>query len=174
MGNPMMGVYDAWNRIVQFKGSTAVVNLLLNRASCYLDVKSELPYRGRVDIVTKSSVGPLTALEVRIPDHTYLAAVGVSVSGQDLAGQWRWVNGSYVHIPNLRPSAIYTLTDGGRGRRRKRRGPPTCNSRRLRLTSCQDAQALTDFFYSRRRQARLGYLSPAAYTRLFTRQQRTA
>jgi transposase-like protein len=32
-----------------------------------------------------------------------------------------------------------------------------------------------DLFYNRqRRQARLGYLSPAAYTQLFTRQQRAA
>jgi hypothetical protein len=110
LGNPMMGIYDAWDHIVQFKGSTARVNLLLNRASCYLDIKSELPYRGRVDIVTKSSIGTLNALEVRIPDHTDTGEVRISMNGADLTGQWHWADGSYVQIPNLQANKTYTLS----------------------------------------------------------------
>lgn len=44
-----------------------------------------------------------------------------------------------------------------------------------RAEAARDIREYIDLFYNRqRRQARLGYLSPAAYTQQFTRQQRAA
>jgi putative transposase len=44
-----------------------------------------------------------------------------------------------------------------------------------RAEAAREIAEYIDLFYNRqRRQARLGYLSPAAYTQLFTRQQRAA
>jgi putative transposase len=44
-----------------------------------------------------------------------------------------------------------------------------------RAEAAREVAEYIDLFYNRqRRQARLGYLSPAAYTQLFTRQQRAA
>jgi putative transposase len=46
---------------------------------------------------------------------------------------------------------------------------------RTRAEAAREIRGYIDLFYNRqRRQARLGYLSPAAYTQLFTRQQRAA
>jgi transposase InsO family protein len=48
-------------------------------------------------------------------------------------------------------------------------------SYRTRAEAAREIAEYIDLFYNRqRRQARLGYLSPAAYTQLFTRQQRAA
>lgn len=106
-GNPMRGLYEAWERIVTVKGAQANVNLLLNRRSEYLDVKSELPYRGVVHIVTKSSIGPLTSLRVRIPDWADKSKVKVFVNGHTLSG-WAW-DGKYAVISGLAKDAMYTV-----------------------------------------------------------------
>ena len=46
---------------------------------------------------------------------------------------------------------------------------------RTRAEAAREIRGYIDLFYNRqRRQARLGYLSPAAYTQQFTRQQRAA
>ena len=45
----------------------------------------------------------------------------------------------------------------------------------IRAEAAREISEYSDLFYSRqRRQVRLGYLSPAAYTQMFTRQQRAA
>lgn len=110
-GNPMRGIYEAWRHIVQIFGERAQVNLLLNRASPYFDVKSEIPYRGSVHIVTKANIGPITTLDVRIPDWTTKAQVKVALNGVDLpAAQWSWKNNTYVSIPAVKASSTYTIS----------------------------------------------------------------
>lgn len=107
LGNVMKGIYRAWTHIVQIKDSTARVNLLLNRASYYLDVKSELPYIGKVHIVTKATGGILNVLEVRIPQFIDRAKVRVLRNGVDI--QWEWLEGPYVRIRDLQPNITYTV-----------------------------------------------------------------
>ena len=74
-GNCMQALYYAWEAIVteDTPGSGLVtVNLLLNRATKWLDVYSYLPYEGRVDLLIKNPkdnskwVVP-SAVAVRIP-----------------------------------------------------------------------------------------------------------
>lgn len=107
LGNVMKSIYKAWNHIVVIKDSTARVNLLLNRASYYLDVKSELPYRGQVHIVTKATSGILNVLEVRIPEYIDRAKVRVLRNGVDI--QWEWLESPYIRIRDLQPNITYTV-----------------------------------------------------------------
>ena len=43
-----MGLFYAWDGIVRHQDGTAQINLLLNRASPWLDIDSHLPYEGKV------------------------------------------------------------------------------------------------------------------------------
>jgi hypothetical protein len=47
LGNVIHGLYDVWKHIVEFKDDVAQVNLLLNKATWWLDVKSEIPTAAR-------------------------------------------------------------------------------------------------------------------------------
>jgi hypothetical protein len=111
LGNVMKCIYRAWNHIVQIKDSTARVNLLLNRASYYLDIKSELPYIGKVHVVTKATSGILDTVEVRIPLDIDRAKVRVLNNGVDTS-QWEWVEwfaSPYIRIKDLQPNTTYTV-----------------------------------------------------------------
>jgi len=62
-GNCPPGLYAAWDGIVRCQGNDAQVNLLLNRASPWLDIDSYLPYQGKVVIRNKTA----RKCAVRIP-----------------------------------------------------------------------------------------------------------
>jgi transposase InsO family protein len=71
----------------------------------------------------------------------------------------------FVSWPPLRPHNYHSLCQELVHHRRYR----------SRAEAEREIADYIDLFYNRqRRQARLGYLSPAAYTQLFTRQQRAA
>ena len=117
--NAIIAMHDVWEHIVTVKGTTAHVNFLLNRASPYITVRSDLPYRGQVEAQTAPSIGNLTSLAVRIPDwadHAY-ASVSVTKRGADgtettvAAGtEAGWVfSGSYAYIYNIKPNTTYTV-----------------------------------------------------------------
>jgi hypothetical protein len=108
LGNPVHGMFDVWQHIVRFHGDTARVNLLLNKATWYLDVKSELPYRGAVHAITRSDLGPLAALELRVPDGVDHAQVRVTAGGAPV--DFQWIDGSYLRVTGLAPSTRYTVT----------------------------------------------------------------
>jgi hypothetical protein len=59
-----MGLYYAWHGITRFSDGVATVNLLLNRASKWMDVDSYLPYEGKVELHNKEAKMAL----VRIPN----------------------------------------------------------------------------------------------------------
>src|SRR5207249_3763965 len=62
-GNSPVGLFDAWKSIVRYRDGQATVNLLLNRASPWVDVDSYLPYEGRIRLRNKTA----KSLAVRIP-----------------------------------------------------------------------------------------------------------
>jgi len=107
LGNVIHGMFDVWNHIVQFKQHVAQVNLLLNRATWYLDIKSEIPYRGAVHVITRADLGPITSLELRIPDG--VSASQVHVLANDVPIAYQWVRGNFVQVTNLQPSTTYTV-----------------------------------------------------------------
>src|SRR5438445_6025441 len=70
-GNCTPAMYCAWESIVRCADRVAQINLLLNRASPWLDVDSYLPYEGKVVIHNKTA----RKLSVRIPGWVKMAAV---------------------------------------------------------------------------------------------------
>ena len=65
--NPMHATYEVWAHTVEIKGDVARINFDLNRAGQYLDIKSDLPYRGRIEVGMKDNIGPVRSLAVRVP-----------------------------------------------------------------------------------------------------------
>ncbi len=82
--NGLIGLYHAWESIVRCAGDTAHVNLLLNRASPWLDIDSYLPFEGRVVIRNKT----VRRIAVRIPRWVDLDAVKAAVNGRKAAPFW--------------------------------------------------------------------------------------
>ena len=61
--NGAIGLYYAWHGITRFENGIAQVNLLLNRASPWMDIYSYIPYEGKVVLRNKQA----RAAHVRIP-----------------------------------------------------------------------------------------------------------
>ena len=82
--NGLLGYYHAWEAIVRCADGAAQVNLLLNRASPWLDIDSYLPYQGKVVIKNKTA----RRLSVRLPRWVDQGAVQASVDGGPASGFW--------------------------------------------------------------------------------------
>lgn len=67
-----------WERIVARQGDEVAVHFPLDRNSPWVDVASELPYRGRVTV----SVHDAPMLRMRLPDWVLPAAVRLAVNGK--------------------------------------------------------------------------------------------
>ena len=93
-GNGSLALYYVWEGIVRGSKSNAQVNLLLNRASPWLDVNSYLPYEGKVIIHNKTA----NRVSVRIPRWVDRKAVRSAINGQS-ATPW-WLN-NYLVFENL-------------------------------------------------------------------------
>jgi len=113
--NPMHATYEVWAHAIEIKGSLAQINFDLNRANQYMDIKSDLPYRGQVAVTMKRDIGPVTAIAVRVPEWADRGQVTVAV--QDASGEhplasgtgWAWADGSYVRVAGVKPSASYLI-----------------------------------------------------------------
>jgi DUF1680 family protein len=101
-GNGTQGLYYAWEAIVREHGSSAQVNLLLNRASRLLDVDSWLPHEGKVVIRNKGA----SRVHVRIPHWVNRRELRVEVSGRPRALDWV---GSYLVFERLKPGDAVTI-----------------------------------------------------------------
>jgi hypothetical protein len=102
-GNCTPALYFAWDSIVRCDHGTARVNLLLNRASEWLDVDSYLPYEGKVVIRNKLA----KSLAVRMPRWVDRSAVRCSVDGRPATPIWA---GQYAIFPALTPHARLAVT----------------------------------------------------------------
>jgi hypothetical protein len=94
-GNGNQGFYYAWEAIVQGSGNTAVVNLLFNRFSPWLDLESYLPYEGKVVIHNKKARN----LQVRIPGWVALPELRCRVNGRDSVPAWSGRYAGFYDIP---------------------------------------------------------------------------
>jgi hypothetical protein len=115
-GNGSRALYYAWEGIIQYKDETAQVNLLLNRASPWMDIDSYLPYEGKVVLKNKTARN----VAVRIPqwvdkkDVRCQAAHAVQADGQS-QGQGQagtafiWA-GQYIVLSGLKPHDQVTIT----------------------------------------------------------------
>ena len=101
-GNPPLGLYVAWEGIVRCQDDAAQVNLLLNRASPWLDIDSYLPYEGKVVIRNKTA----KRISVRIPMWVNETAVKCKVNGKKASMFWI---GRYLVFDNVAGKDAITI-----------------------------------------------------------------
>jgi hypothetical protein len=101
-GNAARSLYYAWNAIVTAGDDGARVNLLLNRASPWLDVDSHLPYEGKVVVRNKTA----KKVSVRIPEWTDRGQVVCDVNGRKRKVVW---SGDYIEVGKLKRGDVITI-----------------------------------------------------------------
>jgi hypothetical protein len=102
-GNCIPALHYAWESIVRCQDGSAKVNLLLNRASPWLDIDSYLPYEGKVVIRNKTA----RSLAVRIPRWVNRNAVVGRINGEVAASDWI---GNYLIFAEIQPGDEITVT----------------------------------------------------------------
>jgi hypothetical protein len=101
--NASQALYYAWEGIVRANGKgTATVNLLLNRASPWLDIDSYLPYEGKTVLRNKTAKRML----VRLPGWVPRGAVHCRVGSRPV--DCEWVN-NYLLVEGLKPADTIVL-----------------------------------------------------------------
>jgi hypothetical protein len=94
--NAARGIAYAWDGILDVDGDQVQVNLLLNRASPWLDVNSYLPYEGKIVILNKTA----RRVAVRIPSWVNRRKIKASVNGATRQAPWI---GAYQVFDDLKP-----------------------------------------------------------------------
>ncbi len=97
-----MALFYAWDGIVRYSNGTARINLLLNRASPWLDIDSYIPYEGKVVLRNKKARDAF----VRIPLYVDLGTVTCKVGQKRIEPKWF---GRYVWIDKLKPGDVVTI-----------------------------------------------------------------
>ncbi len=100
--NCTQALYYAWDSIVSQRNGGVQVNLLLNRASPWVDVHSYLPYEGKVILRNKTA----TALYLRIPYWVDKSAVHCDVNGAEVPASWL---GNYLLFVGMVAGAAVTV-----------------------------------------------------------------
>ena len=100
--NAAYALYVAWDSIISCEHSVAQVNLLLNRASPWLDVDSYLPYEGKAVLRNKTA----SAVYVRVPQWVDKTAVRCQVNEQPISPHWV---GNKLAVTGVAAKDIITL-----------------------------------------------------------------
>ncbi|RKY08555.1 MAG: hypothetical protein DRP56_03915, partial [Planctomycetota bacterium] len=100
--NGSRGLAYAWDAIVDGRGDKAKVNLLLNRASKWVDVDSYLPYEGKVVIHNKIA----KQVSVRIPIWVDRSKLQATVNGTKRDLSWL---GAYLIFGDMKPNDTLQL-----------------------------------------------------------------
>jgi len=100
--NGLIGYYHAWEAIARDDDGVAQVNLLLNRASPWLDIDSYLPYTGKV--VVKNKIARKVSL--RIPRWVDKQAVRSTINGNEAKPYWL---GQYLVFDTVGPQDVITV-----------------------------------------------------------------
>ncbi len=101
--NGARNLYHVWDSIITHENDLVKVNLLLDRASAYLDVDSYLPAIGKVELKIKDA----RAVAVRVPAWCKAEEMIVTVSGERriVASQ-----GRYIRLEGLKPGDRVRIT----------------------------------------------------------------
>jgi len=100
--NAVRGIFYAWEAITRFDGENTVVNLLLNRASAWLDIDSYLPYEGRVVLRNKTA----RSVSVRLPSYVNIREITCTLNGK--AVRPRYIR-RYLTVGDLTPGDFIEL-----------------------------------------------------------------
>ena len=101
--NGARALYQVWDAMLSQEGDETTVELLLNRASPWLDVDSYLPVEGRVVLHVKNT----RSVRVRMPGWSSPEQVRATVGGKDAESA---VQGRYVRVGGLNAGDKVTLT----------------------------------------------------------------
>lgn len=97
-----MGIFYAWDGTLRYEDGVARINLLVNRASPWMDLDSYLPYEGKVVLKNKKAKEAF----VRIPLWVDRKAVRCTVRGKEVRRVWF---GNYLRFKDLRPKDVVTI-----------------------------------------------------------------
>ncbi len=97
-----MALFFVWDSMLSFSDGVARVNLLLNRASPWMDIDSYLPYQGKVVLKNKTAREAL----VRIPLWVDKKSVKCLVENKNIEPSW---DGMYLRIRGLEPASVVTI-----------------------------------------------------------------
>ena len=101
--NGYIGFYYAWDGIVRCDDGAAQINLLLNRASEWLDIDSYEPYEGRAVIRNKTA----KQISVRIPRFADFNKVNATINGQKVE---KCFVGRYLLLKDTAPGDVIEIT----------------------------------------------------------------
>ncbi len=105
-GNSARTMYYIWQNILTYDAGRLQINLLLNRASSWVDVCSYIPYQGKVEIVVKK---PLNAVLLRVPEWLNPNDPDVTASTAKGHRQFTW-EGRYLNLGSAVPGEMLTVT----------------------------------------------------------------
>jgi len=94
--NLSRALYQVWNAIVACRNDVAQINLLLNRASPWLDIDSHLPYEGRVVITNKTA----RKMHIRLPRWVDKKAVQCRLNDAPVPLAWL---SNYLVVESVAP-----------------------------------------------------------------------
>ena len=102
-GNGTRTLYHIWEHILTYADGNLRVNLLLNRASPWVDVDSHIPYTGQVDVKIKKELD----LAIRIPQWVEPGETRCRVSGAERALRFE---GRYAQVGAVQSGDVVTLS----------------------------------------------------------------
>ncbi len=105
LGSGTRGLFLAWSNGVTERYGRVSVNLLLNRGTRWLDVRSYLPHEGRVELDINEDIQQLL---VRVPDWVPFDVVGVSRQRGEEVKEWladSWLDG-HVKVGSVRKGDV--------------------------------------------------------------------
>lgn len=98
-------IYYVWDRMIDYSDSEVRVNLLINRASPWVDVYSHIPFEGRVDLKLKRE-----CRNVRLRAPEWIASsspeLTVFLNGHSLAANW---SKRYIDLGAGKPGDRFTM-----------------------------------------------------------------
>ncbi len=97
-----MSFFYAWDGTLRQADGVVRVNLLLNRASPWMDLDSYLPYEGKVVLKNKAAREAF----VRIPLWVEKQTVGCQIGAKGVSPEWL---GRYLHFVDLKPQDVLTI-----------------------------------------------------------------
>jgi len=99
-------LYYIWEHILRHENGRLSVNLLLNRASKWADVRSYIPYEGRVDLRIKQ---PCESVRVRAPEWVESNSPQVICKVNGMSRELRW-DARYAHLGAGKAGETFVVT----------------------------------------------------------------
>ena len=97
-GNAARSIYYIWQHILDYKAGQLRLNMLLNRASPWVDVHSYIPYEGQVDLKVKKTCSRVLVHAPQWID-TGSDQIAATVNGKARALSWE---GRYIHLGEVK------------------------------------------------------------------------